>query len=373
MLITKDYGTLKYLGLAFALAIFIGSPSLYSAFESFVRAEAHEVRELSRFGLFSVPRKPFFFTRELVPVLLFLALYPGRDRRFLFLASFLLGGLICENQHLVTGRQFASFKYLLYTNGPVVWIALFTLLARFAERKNNVRLIRWIAEHAKPAALVCLAGLAVNGVFTQTVFYRADKRQPLSAYEVSSKRWKSYQDYYPDFEWLKQDGSNQDVVLASEEISTLIPCFTQLNVLINHFALACSAASYEELSERWFVKFRFFNITPEEIRDYLNEHVLVATNTPTSLYFDQTWGRSSYADESAYERLLKRVSEDYAVFYHNKDLLEALREYHVSYIWLSQFEDEEFLLTERGVTPAQQDYLKLVYQSDRVKIYRIGP
>ena len=270
--------------------------------------EALEVRELSRFGLFNVPRTPFLSTREIVPVLLFLVLYPGKDRRYLFLASFLVGGLICENQHLVTGRQFAFFKYTLYTNGPVVWIALFTLLARFAEKKNNITLVRWIAEQAKPAAFVCLAGLFINGIFTQTVFYRAEKRQPLSAYEVSSSRWKSYQDYYPDFEWLKKNGSNQDVVLASEEVSTLIPCFTQLNILINHFVLASPAVSYQELLERWFVKFRFFDITPEEIRGYLDEHILVVTNTPTSLFFDQTWGRSSYADRA---RVRKTIGEGF--------------------------------------------------------------
>lgn len=368
LLMKKDYTTLKYMGLATCVALVVATPWFYTTYKFLFLPKAGEMGEVSRFALNKVPRQFVFLNREIIPILLFLVLTPRKDRLYFYLSCLLLGGWVCENQHIVTGLQFGIFKFVMYTDGPVVWVALFTMLGRWGAFKKGFAPVRWAVEHPRVTGSLCLAALFANGVGTQVIFYRADNRRPLPAWEVSAKRWKSYQAYHPAFEWLKEHGTDRDVVLASDEVSTLIPCLTQLNVLVNHFAFGTPTMPGWELHERWFLKLKFFGITPEEVRDYLDTHILMSTNTPTMWFIEPRWGKLSYTDKAAYEALLDQVSEDYAEFY-KQDLREGLKRYHVTHIWLSSFEDEEFLLAEKGIDPARLPFLECVYKSDRVSIY----
>ena len=370
MLVQKDARTLKYITGAFFLALLIGTPWLYSAYRFFLGPEMQSFHDLGRLGLHGLARVPFVAKSEVLPVLVFLLFYPSKDRRYSFLACLLLGGLACENQHLITGRQFGLFKFVLYVNGPVVWIALFSLLARFGETKTHWRAVRWVLGRRRAIALAGMTLLVVNGVATQLIFYLAEERRPLPAYEVSAQRWKRYQDFYPEFEWLKRMATSQDVILASDEISTLIPCLTQLHVVVLHFAYSTPMMTEQELLERWFVKFRFFGITPEDIGPYLDTHILVSTNTPSLWYINPSWGKLSFFSPVEYQRTLMRVAEEYRRFC-EKDLLEVLRKYHVTLAWVSEFEDQEFDLTKRAVDPGSNPWLHCVYESPRARIYRV--
>ncbi|MEW6443456.1 MAG: hypothetical protein AB1640_21160 [bacterium] len=368
--VRRDWPLLKFLCIAFFLALLIGVPWLYSTFLFFQTPEMKAFTDLGRLGLHTLPRAPFLAESEVLPVLVFLVFYPSKDRRYFFLACLLVGGLICENQHLVTGRQFGLFKYVLYVDGPVVWVALFTLIARFPEVRGHWGIVRRIRGNSRKTALALLALLVANGVGTQLVFYLARERRPIAAYEASAQRWKQYQSFYPDFEWLKHNATDRDVVLASDEVSTLLPCFTQVHVLVLHFAYSTPGMTEQELLERWFIKFRFFGLTPDEIGPYLDKHVLTSTNTPSLWYIDPRWGKLSFFDRSEYENVLARVSAAYREFC-AEDLLQVLKKYHVTLVWLSAFEDEEFGLAQRGVDASQRPWLERLYESSRARIYRV--
>lgn len=100
---------------------------------------------MTRVAFQKTPQIFFIDKFSLLMLVIFIALHRKRDFNFFFLLSFLLSGLFCVNQHILTGWTCEPVAWYYYVNRQVVVIAGILLLERFLEKaKFRERLIRFL-------------------------------------------------------------------------------------------------------------------------------------------------------------------------------------------------------------------------------------
>jgi len=291
-------------------------------------AERHSLRS---------SRSIFLSKREFLTVMCFLLLYRRRDERYFFFASFLCGSIICENQQLVTGKTLSNYHFI-YTSGVIAVVSMVILYENLTSPVSGFSFLKRLREGqwARAVAWTVAICLLINASYVQASYYLAERRKPLGASEMPRTRWKEYQYLYGPFQWLEQHAdSERDVIVASEEVSSLLPIFTDLNVLANRYATSYVFPT-SDLIDRWLVRFRIYGVSDEELDSFLDRKVL-----PYEIpYLAHMFGWKHQGVETLRHKTKQRLAARYRQLTEER-LPELLKKYHVRYILSSPFEDQE--------------------------------
>jgi hypothetical protein len=283
-------------------------------------------------------RSIFLSKREFLTVLCFLLIYRRKDERYFFLASFLCGSLICENQQLVTGKTLSNYHFI-YTSGVIAVISMVVLYENLTNRVTGFEIIKGLREErwARPIAWALAIFLLINASYVQASYYLAERRKPLGASEMPRTRWQEYQSLYEPFQWLEQHAdSERDVIVASEEVSSLLPIFTDFDVLANRYATIYVFPT-TDLIDRWLVRFRIYGVSDEELDSFLDRKVL-----PYEIpYLAHMFGWKYQGIATLRHKTKQRLAVRYRQLTEER-LPELLEQYHVRYILSSPYEDQEY-------------------------------
>jgi hypothetical protein len=187
------------------------------------------------------------------PLLTMLALYLNKDlnsKKFFFLLSFLIGGLLCLNQQIITGKIIEPVHWTSYTNKTLLLIALIVGLRRIVPKSFSLVTRRVIF-------YFIISFLFFTGYIQQVNYYNANK-----------KTFQGMQSLSGAITWLNANTKKDDVILT-ESIGHPRSGLLRIWMLYtrNYYYLAREAHSLiseEESQYRLLSAMHFFRYTKEE-------------------------------------------------------------------------------------------------------------
>ena len=310
--------------------------------------------------LIQFTHKPYLAKIELLCIFFFVAFCPKKDRPYLFLTAFFLGGLVCENQQVLTGRRMGPYHWSIYCQAPLMWLAMALMAAGAGQRWPGNRLIRFARQKQKSLATVAILFMFFNAVHTQVVYVYATDREkgPRPCYEKSLPVWLYYQKLDPALSWLNVNAKKDSVVLASMWASYLITAFTHCNVVATWATHSYLIPGYE-LWERWLLKFYFFGVPDDRVYEALAPNLDGVCELCSWLLNEEerpalrNWVEKTYRD-------LKQTP-----------LQDLLAKYHVEYVLFSKEEREEYLTEQTGFDVGQCLFLRPVVKTKDVELYEL--
>lgn len=299
---------------------------------------------LTRIGLMA---SHHIFILKLSPLVLitFVIFYRKRDFNFLFLFSFLFGSLLCMNQQVLTGWKFVPEHWYYYADKQMAVVAGILLLdsflkgSRFRERFIGVFLITGFTFS------ICM-GISIQ-------VYNYEKKKYIQHQQ---------QDLYEALVWLQNNTKKDDVVLASDVVSMLIPIHTHNNVYWSS-AIIDYANSDKDILERFFLLARLFGMNEDEVVNYILTYrgVFFGNHYEEPLY--QKSGQK--ARVNLVQDLYDYIIQCYRVF-KREDLKTVLRRFRVDYLFYGPYEQ----LISQGRFK-KDSFLDKFYDSRGIQIYKI--
>ncbi len=262
------------------------------------------------------------------------------EKWWLFSLSFILGGLICFNQQVITGHTIWPYHFVQFTIPISIIIGM-------------VILFRVIKPHF--FYIYYFAIIAV--IFFSTFLGIAIAK----SYKYNIDYYREFQRYQGVFLWLNSNAPKECVVLTREkrdELARWIPAFTHCNTYI-------APGGYDlevPLSRRWhdfFVFLRISNVNPEEVENYLKANGWLIRE-----YFFTDWRQvltSSSSIDGWMEDIIKKVSIDYQDFV-KRNFAGELKKYRLDYILFEGDADKE--------TKALLPQLKFIGDFDGFFLYK---
>ena len=353
----KDLRTLWNLCIVILIGLLLSVP-YWVGFHELQTSPAYE--EVVRRTYFVASHGAYLPKLEILAVVTFIVFCPVKDRSYVFLASFLLGGLLCENQQILTGKKMHPYHWSLYCQAPLAWIAYALFAKAMGERGSGRQWVSWIRKHGRGATAVLVALMLFNAIHTQFVYVYAKDREegPRPFYERSLPRWLYYQRYEPVLTWLNTNASRDTVILTSTDVSSLVTAFTHCNILVGwhtHIYLVPD----QELLERWLLKSYFFDVPAAALYDVLEPNL-------DGLCELCPW-RFREDDRVVFRKDLENV---YATM-KQKSLLALLEQYHVEYVICSASEREEFRTEERGFDVSDYPFIREIVRSGDIALYKV--
>ena len=164
---------------------------------------------------------------------------------FEFLLVFLLGGFLCLNQQVITGRIMLMIYFWNYTAKTFVIVALIVSLNKLKKSK------------LMPVFVFSMVFLPVSGFMQQNNYYHANKNI-----------YKDMQPLSNAFNWLNNNTDKEDVILTdSIDLASIGFIRTFLTYTKNYHYLSVEAAyliSREEKEDRILSAMRFFGYSLKE-------------------------------------------------------------------------------------------------------------
>lgn len=259
-------------------------------------------------------------------------------KNFYFLLVFLLSGLVCLNQQVITGKLVSPVYFSTYTNKTFMIIALITSLSRI-----KVPFKKYISN---TLFVVLVGALFLLGLVQQNNYYHRDKKSYSDLCFLSGA-----------IDWLRHNTEKEDVVLVDAiELGENVFVRNLLLYTDNFYYITgedISLIPRDEQENRILYAMRFFEYSLEDMDSvirYADGAVLFAMSGRYGLVED--------LDE--YISKLKDRYRDYM----RKDALYLLKQYKIDYVLLGK-EDHLFDTIEKKY-PA----LSNVFDDNRYKIFR---
>lgn len=238
----------------------------YALFEQVLRTQELDGQDLlTRQGLLLQTRAPIYlFPKALLAGgLVFALLSRPRDLPYWYLLSFLAGGYLLLNQHVITGREIQNYHFN-YPNAVVFTTAMVLLAQRWGTAIGSRLDWRWRSAGAfgMVALVIWLVG---NAVVLQASSYRRHMRAatvPEGTYPSNLKAR-----FRGTLDWIRANTPADSVFLADPDLSFLVPIYTSGNVFLNplqHDHLTYFI-SEPELFERWMIQLTLQGLTSQEL------------------------------------------------------------------------------------------------------------
>ncbi len=145
-------------------------------------------------------------------------MYPGYTRFFIIL---LLATQLAINQQVITGIVLQQGHYHWYMNAPLfvlmIWVCIYSLIELISTNSVRTTLFKKVSLYG--TALMCCGVVFTYGFLVQSSSYYARKDETAFA-----------QRYASVLDWLKAYTQPGSTVLAHNDISELIPIYTDNNV-----------------------------------------------------------------------------------------------------------------------------------------------
>lgn len=304
---------------------------------------------------------------SILTLFIFGAFYRKRDFRFFFIFSFLLAGLLCMNQQVLTGRTFDPQIWHIYANRQMAVIAGIVLLERFLE-KNKFREV-----FIRKFLIAGLAFIISTGAIIQVCNYQKAK------YAQARQ-----QSLYGAFAWLENNTEKEDVVLAGDAVSLLIPIHTHNNIYWSGYIFDY-ANSDSDILERFFLLARIRGMSESEVIDYILTHRQKGHSDFFGVRYEGQGRRKSgrTANVKLPQDLYDYIIRRYRAF-KGEDIKTQLLRFRADYLFYSPYEASisragfkiEPFLEKVYPAPPRRDGIKPwcgVYESEGIQIYKIMP
>ena len=230
---------------------------------------------------------------------------------FYFLLSFLIGGIICLNQQIITGKIVGPVYFLNYAGKTFLIVALAASLGNIVNFKKYA---------ARVFFALLIGFLFFSGLIQQNNYYNANR--------------KIYSDLQPlrgAVTWLNDNTEKDDVILTdSIKSHSFVFVRTLLLYTKNYHYLGFeihSMISREELEHRILSAMRFYEYSPEEAEDV----------------FETAGGIIFFGLSSNYGITKDREIDDYNLRLGtkyknmiNKDPVSLLKRYKVDYVLIGK-------------------------------------
>ncbi len=282
-----------------------------------------------RYGLINT-HMPQIGILVLMLLVVFLFLFPRRQKNYDFFLAWVLAPLVVLNQQIVTGRVLIPDHYHWYYHKPLIIIIFLIILFHYFNKKY----LYW-----------GLAGLvmAVN-------FYNAGLVQVASYRNAEPMAVEYNEKYGPVLEWLNENAQKDEVVAGDGVVADLIPMYTFLNSATSgdgHYSLI---ASEQQIMERIFLEIRLGGLDdPEEM--FFEKRAFISSEIYGQRYRKQLGDYGNIPDEKL-RWLIARYKDFYAL-----PLEYVLNKYGVRYIIWDIDKDLDYL------------FLEQVYQDEKLKVY----
>lgn len=304
---------------------------------------------MTRIGL-QTSRHIIILKLPILILITFIFFYKKRDFNFYFLLAFLLGGLLCMNQQVLTG--WTILPDYLYSNvyRQMIIMAGIVLLDRFLEEsKFRERFIRFF--------LITSFTFSISiGIITQV--YNYEKNRHIQFQQ---------QNLYDAFVWLQDNTKKEDVVLASDRTASLIPIYTHNNVYWSNYIFDY-ANSDKDILERFFLLSRLLGINEDRVMDYIFTY---RKEEDSNVFFGVRYEKQSYQNfnqgikinlpQDVYDYIKQR----YRAF-QKEDINMLLNRFRLDYIFYGP--DEKLISRGRF---KEQSFLDKVYDAGSIQIYKI--
>ena len=192
---------------------------------------------------------------------LWLQNYPN----LLFISSFLMGGILCLNQQIITGLTVVPGHWQGYTNKTFVMLALAVGLFRVVSSIKKKRVFLYLLLNKVSITVCILLFFSILAITQQKNYYKT--------HEAAAK---SNQAIAGVYRWINHNVDDTDVILTHPHNFLLnrSPIVTEVLVYTKCYTYlpsGCSSfASSQENEERTLYAFKFYNYSWSELESYLN-------------------------------------------------------------------------------------------------------
>lgn len=335
LMFKKSFGQLKALilialvGLVISIPYWVNIARLVSLsyFSEFIR----------RMGVYNT-HQPQLLKFTLIGMFLFLFFYRKRDFKFYFLSALLIAAFLCMNQQVITGKDSESWHWYHFTAKQMTIIAIVVLISQRVNFQSIKR--QWL--------IFALSLIIVTGLYIQLSYYK-DSRD-----ECQKKQF-----LYDAFLWLNNHTEVDSVVMASENVSLILPVHTHNNVYTVRWIFE-SVCPDSELMERFFIFCRLFSMDKDAMIAYLKSE--------PRLCFGVKPDDPKYKDKEDFFRankVMENVSREYAYF-QEQNIYSLLKRFRLDYIFYGPYEKKI-----SQIDPNKYPFLSKVYDKGDVQIYKI--
>lgn len=347
--ILKDKNALKATFLIIILSLFVSVPFWFHAYK--IRLNPNYLNALIFAGL-TYTHSPILPVLHIVLIMgIIVILWFFKDANIAFIVSFLIGGILCLNQQIITGITLIPGHWQGYTNKTFLIIALVYALFKVIRRLENKKVVRVFRLSQAILFSVTLLFLYVMAFMQQDNYYQANKENMRTRQAVAGV-----------YNWLNRNTKNTDVVLTDPynyllgkspynlEVLTYTDCYTYLPIMYT------SLLSREEYEDRILTALRFFNYPLQNVDLYLTH--------AKGAYFFGLQALPDYGNDFIPATEIKRLKDKY-VSLCNLNAIETVKKNKVDYVIV-----ENKYLAEYGLF-VKTNKLILVYKDKEFSILEI--
>lgn len=278
-----------------------------------------------------------------------------RDKVCRFLSVFMMGGLICINQQILTGRHFIPVEWSGYS------IKTFSILAiciTFGRILQNEKLGLFFKDKFKKDLgslryICCVIGISViiiSATIQQWNYYVFNKSIYLDKQEISQA-----------YNWLKDNTELSDVVLIDphdlvDDKSS--DCVREFLTYTNNYSyipdIMDSFCSKSELEDRIIVSLMLFNYSESEVREFFT--------FKNGAVFKGVGAIIEHGGSPLDPEYLTYLVDKYRNM-HNTKILDSIKKYKIDYILLNKKHPNRHKLLDYS-------FLKIVYEDDNFNVLK---
>ncbi|MDD4979764.1 MAG: hypothetical protein PHC54_00630 [Candidatus Omnitrophica bacterium] len=264
-LIKEKRGALNVIYI-YAISIIIAIPYLISVFKV-INNPAYGY--LQKNYMMADSHKIFLYAPYTIPaVFISILLVTFKHKSRFFIASFLIGGIICLNQQVVTGKIMLQ-QWSFYTNKTFLIISIIVSAKLILDGIGKLKLIRYNFLNNE-LCKTALSAIAVS-VFIILAFLQQD-----NYYRINKEYFLEKQKIADVYKWLRENTNKSSVVLTDpyQDFSSHLTNYRFLLTYTNNFSYiaepACMLISKEETTYRILASLIFLGYSRDDIENYIN-------------------------------------------------------------------------------------------------------
>lgn len=275
---------------------------------------------------------------------------------FYYMLSFVLGGLVCLNQQVITGKTVEPFHWEIFTNKIFIIICFFvcvSFMLRWLKKAKYVVPILNLIRIKAPFYAICFMFFAI-AFFQQNLYYRTTKDD-----------FYKLQVMAPVLKYIHRILPSNTVILTDpfkQKENQLINVFTKNYPYISGSFFITSAIEDKEVEERYFAALNFYAysvLEAESLFSYKNGGLFRGMQVHPK-YGGTREKNNAYINslKARYARLLVQ---------NQQDPVAILKKYKVDYVLLTKENQGSVLRNDRI-----RHRLELEYKDANYALYRIS-
>lgn len=320
-MIKKEFVRIRKIIFIFLVSFVISIPYWINCWRLIHLSDYHYLEYLNKIIYTHKPITPLFHI--LLTSFILLSYFRKKiDFTFWYITSFLIGGLICLNQQIISGKILYPGHWLGYSNKTFLIIALFASFKNFKEsyfinKITNITIIR--------RSIICLS--------LSFLFILAFNQQA-NFYEKNKNFYFQKQSLSPVFSWLRQNTGGNDVILTDpfNYPRGRFPEYDDVLVYSNNFAFlpvsAGTVRSKEELEDRFIISLVLFSYSAGEAQEFFEYN--------NGVLFICMGAVKEYGGGGIQPEYVNHLKEKFNLFQNEQVLFSKLKNYRLDYIIVSK-------------------------------------